>query len=82
MSEELICHFGKHEGERMGEIPSGYLKWATKTIDPVPLPQYRKNEDGTPKTAEEVTEMERAMRAFLEEAKAELERRDENGEEK
>lgn len=81
MGEEMICHFGKHEGERMGEIPSGYLRWATKTIDPVPLPKYQKNDDGTQKTVEEVNEMEQAMRTFLSAATDELKRREDSGEE-
>lgn len=81
MSEELVCHFGKHEGVDMSDIPSGYLRWATKTIDPVPLPKYQKNEDGTQKTVEEVNEMTRAMQAFLTAAGVELKRRDDSGEE-
>lgn len=81
MGEETICHFGKHEGDRMGDIPSGYLRWAVKTIDPVPLPKYQKNEDGTQKTVEEVKAMEEAMRNFLSEAESELARREEDGEE-
>jgi len=82
VGEEMICHFGKHEGVAMGEIPTGYLRWAVKTIDPMPLPQYRKNEDGSPKTAEEVKAMETAMREFLNEAEREIARREEDGEEK
>ena len=81
MGEEMICHFGKHEGERMGEIPSGYLRWAVKTIDPLPLPKYQKNEDGTQKTVEEVNEMTRAMSTFLKAAGVELTRREDSGEE-
>lgn len=79
---ELVCHFGKHEGKKMSEISTGYLRWAVKTIDPVPLPQYRKNEDGTPKTREEVKEMERKMRDFLDAAEIEIAEREDNGEEK
>lgn len=82
MSKDLICHFGKHEGERLGDIPSGYLRWANKTIDPMPLPKYQKNEDGTQKTVEEVKAMETAMREFLNAAEFELARREEDGEEK
>jgi len=81
MGEELICHFGKHEGERMGEIPTGYLRWAVKTIDPMPLPKYQKNEDGTQKTVEEVTEMKRAMSEFLKAAEVEIGKREDDGEE-
>ena len=80
MSKDLICHFGKHENEPMGDIPSGYLKWAVKTIDPMPLPKYQKNDDGSQKTVEEVKEMERAMKAFLFAAEDELFRREESGE--
>lgn len=80
MSEDLICHFGKHENDRLGDIPSGYLKWAVKTIDPVPLPKYQKNEDGSQKTVEEVKEMEANMSAFLTAAENELERREADGE--
>lgn len=81
MGEELICHFGKHEGERMGEIPTGYLRWAVKTIDPMPLPKYQKNEDGTQKTVEEVNEMKRAMSEFLKAAEVEIGKREDDGEE-
>lgn len=80
MSEEMICHFGKHEGTPMSDIPSGYLRWCVNKIDPVPLPEYRKNEDGTPKTAEEVKAMEANMRIFLSAADDELKRRDDDGE--
>jgi len=76
----MICHFGKHEGERMGDIPSGYLKWAVENIDPVPLPKYRLNEDGSKKTIEEVKQMEEDMRSFLSAAEDELKRRSEDGE--
>ncbi len=82
MGEELVCHFGKHDGDRMSEIPSGYLRWAVKTIDPVPLPKYQKNEDGTQKTVEEVNEMTRAMGGFLKAAESELSQREDDGEEK
>ena len=82
MGEEMICHFGKHEGTAMGEIPSGYLRWAVKTIDPMPLPQYQKNDDGSQKSVEEVKAMETAMSEFLTEAANELTRREEDGEEK
>lgn len=76
MSEELVCHFGKHEGTAMSDIPSGYLRWAVKTIDPTPLPQYQKNEDGSQKTVEEVAEMKRAMTEFLKSAEIELQERE------
>jgi hypothetical protein len=75
MSENLICHFGKHEGEKLEDIPSGYLRWAVKTIDPAPLPKYQKNDDGSQKTVEEVRKMESDMLAFLNAAENEIERR-------
>jgi hypothetical protein len=75
MSEELVCHFGKHEGTPLSDMPGGYLRWAVAKIDPVPLPEYRNNEDGSPKTAEEVKEMEEKMRNFLSAAEDELDRR-------
>ncbi len=77
---ELVCHFGKHEGTPMGEIPSGYLRWAVKTIDPMPLPKYQKNEDGTQKTVEEVQAMKHAMSEFLKAAEIEIGQRDDDGE--
>ena len=80
MASDLICHFGKHEGENLVDIPSGYLKWAIKNIDPVPLPKYRKDVDGNPLSDEEVKEMESNMRIFLSEAQDELDRRDDDGE--
>jgi len=80
VASDLICHFGKHEGENLVDIPSGYLKWAIKTIDPVPLPKYRKDADGNPLSNEEVKEMEDNMRTFLFAAEDELERREKDGE--
>ncbi len=80
MSKDLICHFGKHEGESLEDLPSGYLRWALKTIDPVPLPKYRKDADGNPLSAEEVAEMESNMRIFLSAAETELARREKDGE--
>lgn len=78
---ELVCHFGKHEGVDMGNIPTGYLRWATENIkDPKPLPQYQKNEDGSQKSVEEVTQMTQDMATFLAAANVELKRRDEDGE--
>ena len=80
MSEGLVCHFGKHKGTAMSEISTGYLRWAVKTIDPVPLMQYRKNEDGSMKTIEEVKKMEDDMRAWLKSAEIEIGRREDDGE--
>lgn len=81
MGEELICHFGKWKGTAMSDIPAGYLRWAVKTIDPRPLPQYQKNEDGTQKTVEEVNQMETDMADFLKAAEIEIGRREDSGEE-
>ena len=70
---ETVCHFGKHKGKPLSDIPSGYLKWCVENIDPVPLPKYRFQEDGvTPLTREEVTVMEGSMRNFLSDAEDEL----------
>ena len=80
MSKDLICHFGKHEGEKLEDLPSGYLRWAIKTIDPVPLPKYRKDADGNPLSADEVKAMEDNMRTFLFAAEDELDRREKDGE--
>ena len=80
MASDLICHFGKHEGEDLVDIPSGYLRWAIKNIDPVPLPKYRKDADGNPLSKEEVKEMEDNMRTFLFAAEDELARREKDGE--
>ena len=82
MSEELVCHFGKHRGTKMSAIPTGYLRWAVAKIDPVPLPQYRKDEDGNQLSVEAVQEMERKMREFLKAAEIEIAEREANGEEK
>ena len=65
MSEDLICHFGKHKGKPMSELSTGYLRWAVKTIDPMPSPKYRVNEDGSAMSVEEVKAMEERMRTFL-----------------
>ncbi len=80
MSKDLICHFGKHEGEKLEDLPSGYLRWALKTIDPVPEQKYRKDADGNPLSVEEVKEMEEKMRTFLFAAEDELARRENDGE--
>lgn len=82
MSEELVCHFGKHEGKELSDIPTGYLRWCVENIDPKPLPQYQKNEDGSKKTVEEVKEMEGKMRNFLQAAELVIAEREDNGEEK
>jgi len=82
MSEELVCHFGKHEGTALSDIPTGYLRWCVAKIDPVPLMQYRKNEDGTMKSIEEVKKMETDMREFLKAAEIEIGKREDDGEEK
>lgn len=71
-SKPAICHFGKHKDTAITEIPSGYLKWCVEKIDPVPLSQYRKHDDGTPMTVEEVNKMEEQMRDFLSAAEDEL----------
>jgi len=68
----MQCHFGKHSGKDLSEIPSGYLKWAVETIDPVPLPKYRFDDDGKPLSVEDVKQMEYRMRDFLSAAEDEL----------
>lgn len=74
----MKCHFGKHKGKPMSEIPSGYLKWAVENIEnPRPAPKYRFQEDGvTPLTKAEVDRLEEQMRDFLSEAEDELLNRD------
>ena len=78
---ELVCHFGKHRGTKLSDIETGYLRWAIKNIDPVPLMKFRKNEDGSMKTVEEVKKMEDDMRTFLNAAEDEIAERENNGEE-
>lgn len=69
----MKVHFGKHKGQELGDVPSGYLRWCVGNLDPVPLPKYRFKEDGiTPLTVEEVAAMEESMRAFLSAAEDEL----------
>jgi len=69
----MNCHFGKHKGKELSDIPSGYLKWAVETIDPMPEPKYRFKEDGiTPLTDEEVQHMKDNMKNFLSAAEDEL----------
>jgi hypothetical protein len=74
MSEErsVVCHFGKHEGKDLADIPSGYLRWCVENIEPEPLPKYRFHEDKTPWTVEEVKEATEKMRDFLSAAEDEL----------
>lgn len=31
--EDIVMPFGKHRGERMGDLPIHYLKWLAETID-------------------------------------------------
>ncbi len=68
----MKCHFGKHKGVELSDIPSGYLKWCVEKIDPMPLPKYRFNDDGKPLSAEDVKQMEGRMREFLSAAEDEL----------
>ncbi len=69
----MKCHFGKHKGEEITDIPSGYLRWVVAKIDPVPLPEHRFKEDGvTPLTIEEIKEREYDMRNFISAAEDEL----------
>jgi len=80
MNEELVCHFGKHDGTPMSDIPTGYLRWAVKTIDPVPLPKYQKDDDGNQLSVEQVQEMTTNMSNFLKAAEIEIGKREDNGE--
>lgn len=74
----MKSHFGKHKGQEISEIPSGYLRWVVNKMDPVLLPQYRFKEDGvTPLTIEEVKEREVNNRAFISAAEDELLNREE-----
>ncbi len=74
---ETICHFGKHKGLALRDIPSGYLKWCVENINPVPEPKYRFKEDGvTPLSTEDVERMEAKMRDFLSAAEDQLLDRD------
>lgn len=79
---ELVCHFGKHKGKPLSEIPTGYLRWCVEKIDPVPMPKYRFNEDNSPMTVEQVKEVERKNREFLHAAELLIAEREDNGEEK
>jgi len=72
----MKCHFGKHKGQEIRDIPSGYLKWVVENIDPVPLPKYRFDDDGKPLSVEAVKEMEDDMRNFISAAEDELEDRE------
>lgn len=74
---DTICHFGKHKGLALRDIPSGYLKWCVENISPAPAPKYRFKEDGvTPLSDEELERMEVNMRNFLSSAEDELLNRD------
>lgn len=75
----MKCHFGKHKGTELSEIPSGYLRWAVNNVNARPSPEYQKHDDGTPMTEEEVNAAEKQMRSFLEAAEIELSEREENG---
>lgn len=82
MSEELVCHFGKHKGTPLSDIPTGYLRWCIENIDPVPMPKYRFKEDGSPMSVEEVKAVEADNRTFLQAAELLIAEREDNGEEK
>ena len=71
---EVICHFGKHKGKPLSEIPNGYLRWAVEKItDPRPAPKYCFQEDGvTPLTEDEIEQLTEAMKNFLSAAEDEL----------
>jgi len=73
---EVKCHFGKHKGQDITDIPSGYLRWRVEKIDPVPLPKYRFHDDGKAMTVEEVRVLESKNRDFLSAAEDELLNRD------
>ena len=75
---EIICHFGKHKGKELSEIPQGYLNWAVNNInDPRPAAKYQFQEDGkTPLTKAEVDLLEQQMRDWLSAAEDELLNRD------
>jgi len=68
----MQCHFGKHKDQDIKDIPSGYLRWCIKAIDPLPLPKYRVHDDGTAMSIEEVKELESKNRDFLSAAEDEL----------
>jgi hypothetical protein len=75
----MKCHFGKHKGEEIGDIPTGYLKWAVANVTPRPAPQYQFQGDGvTPLTTEQVDAMEKQTRDFLNAAEGELATRSES----
>ena len=70
----MKCHFGKHKGKELSDIPQGYLNWAVNNInDPRPAAKYQFQEDGkTPLTTAEVDLLEQQMRDFLSAAEDEL----------
>jgi hypothetical protein len=72
MSEELICHFGKHKGKRIDEMPSGYLMWCLNNIQAAVPPEHRFHKDGIAMTDEEVKQAESDMRDFLSAAEDKL----------
>ena len=80
---ETTFYFGKYgpkdgePGKDLSEVPSGYLRWMVEKMDPVPLPQYRFNEDKTPMTAEQVDVFIERNRNFISAAEDELTERDE-----
>lgn len=74
----MKCHFGKHKGAELSEIPSGYLKWCVEKIDdPRPAAKYQFEADGTtPLPKEAIDKLEEQMRDFLSAAEDELLNRD------
>ena len=74
---ETKLWFGKNAGKEIRDVSTGYLKWMVEKIDPVPLPKYQFNEDGTHMTLEQVEALTERFRCIIDAASEELAERGE-----
>lgn len=70
MSDTTVW-FGKHRGDDLHDIPSGYLRWLVNKMDPTLRPEDRQG-----KTTEQIKAMTDRMRDLIFAAEDELHKRE------